>query len=116
MELCLLAWIGLYSRSNPNTQLGPFFGNAVADWTGLLVSVLAPKFLYEVGSVESRKPPHYWFNPIREFLQDHSLTIFLIVTGLGWVGFSAPRIRTRSGDKLSGISSRSAPRFSESFG
>ncbi len=50
----LVAWIVLYIHSNPGTHLGAFFGNAIADWTGLLVSVLATKFLYEVGSVESR--------------------------------------------------------------
>lgn len=82
--LFLIAWIVLYSRSDPNTHLGAFFGNAIADWTGLLVSVLATKFLYEIGSVESRKPPHHWLNPLREFLQDHSLTIFLVLTGIGW--------------------------------
>jgi hypothetical protein len=81
----LVAWILLYIRSNPSTHLGAFFGNAIADWTGLLVSVLATKFLYEVGSVESRRPHHHWLSPVIEALQDHSLTIFLVVTGIGWV-------------------------------
>jgi hypothetical protein len=81
----LVAWILLYIRSNPGTHLGAFFGNAIADWTGLLVSVLATKFLYEVGSVESRRPRHHWLSPVIEALQDHSLTIFLVVTGIGWV-------------------------------
>lgn len=79
------AWIILYIRSDPRTHLGAFFGNAIADWTGLLVSILATKVLYETGSVESRIPPHHWFSPVKEFLQDHSLTIFLILTGMGWV-------------------------------
>ena len=81
----LIVWIVLYTQSDPSTHLGAFFGNAIADWTGLFVSVLATKFLYEIGSVESRNPPHHWLNPLREFLQDHSLTIFLVATGLGWV-------------------------------
>ncbi len=85
VSVILIFWIVLYSRWNPNTHLGAFFGNAIADWTGLLVTVLATKFLYEVGSVESRTPPQHWLNPVREFLQDHSLTIFLLITGLGWV-------------------------------
>ena len=53
----LAIWIVLYIRSDPSTHLGAFFGNAIADWTGLLVSVLATKFMYEVGSVESRRAP-----------------------------------------------------------
>jgi hypothetical protein len=81
----LAAWIVLYVRSNPSTHLGSFFGNAIADWTGLLVTVLATKFLFETGSAESRKPPRHWLSPVIEMMQDHSLTIFLVVTGLGWV-------------------------------
>ncbi len=81
----LLLWIALYSRSNPSTHLGSFFGNAIADWTGLLVTVLATKFLFEIGSAESRRPPQNWFSPLQRFLQDHSLTIFLVITGLGWL-------------------------------
>jgi len=37
----LICWIVLYSVSDPRTHLGSFFGNAVADWTGVLVTVLA---------------------------------------------------------------------------
>ena len=81
----LAAWIILYIRSNPSTHLGSFFGNAIADWTGLLVTVLATKFLFETGSAESRKPPRHWLSPVIETIQDHSLTIFLVVTGMGWV-------------------------------
>jgi hypothetical protein len=83
--LILLTWIVLYIRSNPSTHLGSFFGNAIADWTGLLVTVVATKFLYETGSAESRKPPRRWLSPMIEALQNHSLTIFLLVTGAGWV-------------------------------
>jgi hypothetical protein len=39
--------IALYSRSNPNTHWGSFFGNAIADWTGVLVTVVMTKHLYE---------------------------------------------------------------------
>ena len=81
----LATWIVLYIRSNPSTHLGSFFGNAIADWTGLLVTVLATKFLYETGSAESRKPPRHWLSPVIKAMQDHSLTIFLVVTGIGWV-------------------------------
>ena len=83
--IILLAWILLYTRSTPSTHLGSFFGNAIADWSGLLVTVLATKYFYEIGSAESRKPPHHWLTPVWRILQDHSLTIFLTVTGAGWI-------------------------------
>ncbi len=81
----LLLWILLYARSSASTHWGSFFGNAIADWTGLLVTVLATKFFFEVGSAESRQPPHRWLKPVWEQLQDHSLTIFLSITGAGWI-------------------------------
>jgi hypothetical protein len=81
----LLTWVVLYSRSNPSTHFGSFFGNAIADWTGLLVTVLATKYFYEIGSAESRQPPHRWLRPVIRVLQNHSLSIFLVVTGVGWV-------------------------------
>jgi hypothetical protein len=46
--------------------------------------VLATKGLYERGSAESRKPPHPLLRPFPEFVQEHSLTIFLLITGAGW--------------------------------
>jgi hypothetical protein len=39
--------IALYWRSNPSTHVGSFFGNAIADWTGVLVTVVMTKHLYE---------------------------------------------------------------------
>jgi len=81
----LLAWIVLYYRSNPSTHLGSFFGNAIADWTGLFVTVVATKYFYEVGSAESRMPPHHWLRPALMVLQNHSLTIFLAITGAAWI-------------------------------
>jgi len=81
----LLAWIVLYTRSNPDTHVGAFFGNAIADWTGLVVMVLATKFMYEKGSTESRQPPRHWVHSIWQKVEDHSLTGFLLITGAGWV-------------------------------
>ena len=81
----LLCWIVLYSISNPSTHWGSFFGNAIADWSGLVVTVIATKFMYEVGSAESRNPPHRILRPIWKVLQQHSLTLFLLITGAGWV-------------------------------
>lgn len=83
--LIVSALIVLYSVSDPQKHGGSFFGNAIADWTGLLVVVLATKHLYERGSAESRKPPHPLMRPIPEAIRNHSLTIFLLITGIGWV-------------------------------
>jgi hypothetical protein len=88
-SIILLGWIVLYIYFDPNTHWGSFFGNAIADWTGLVVTVVATKYMYEKGSVESRKPPHRLLAPIWEKLQEHSLTIFLVVTGAGWIALFA---------------------------
>jgi hypothetical protein len=79
------ALILLYSFSNPNTHLGSFFGNAIADWSGVVVTVLMTKFLYERGSAESRRLKGTVASPVLEFLREHSLSIFLLITGAGWV-------------------------------
>ena len=81
----LITWILLYRVSDPSTHLGSFFGNAIADWSGVVVTVLATKYMYEKGSSESRKPPQQWLGPALDFLRDHSLTIFLLITGFAWV-------------------------------
>jgi hypothetical protein len=85
----LLLWIGLYAVSSPKTHIGSFFGNAIADWAGVVVTVMATKFLYEKGSAESRRPPRNILTPLRDRLRDHSLTIFLLSTGIGWVALYA---------------------------
>jgi ABC-type Co2+ transport system permease subunit len=83
--LVLVSWILLYSVSSPSTHLGSFFGNAIADWSGVVVTVLATKYLYEKGSAESRKPHDEMLPPLRKILVDHGLSIFLLITGVGWV-------------------------------
>lgn len=80
----LLAWVVLYLRANPKTHLGSFFGNAIADWAGVVVAVIATKYFYEVGSAESRSPGPGFRNRVLETIREHSLTIFLGVTGAGW--------------------------------
>jgi hypothetical protein len=77
--------IALYCRANPNTHLGSFFGNAIADWSGVLVTVVMTKHLYEKGSAESKQPKGKLSGPVLEFLREHSLTLFLLITGVGWV-------------------------------
>jgi len=81
----LLLWIVLYSISNEKGHIGSFFGNAIADWTGVVVMVLATKHLYERGSGESKKPRGKLPNRTLELLREHSLTVFLFVTGVAWV-------------------------------
>ena len=88
-SIALIAWIVLYSHSDQNTHWGAFFGNAIADWTGLVVTVLATKFMYEIGSSESRTPPRRYLRPLREFLEEHSLSIFLLLSGAVWVALFA---------------------------
>jgi hypothetical protein len=81
----LLLWICLYVVSNPSTHFGAFYGNAIADWSGVVVTVLATKYLYERNSAESRPLPKTILRPALEFLRDHSLSIFLLISGTGWV-------------------------------
>jgi hypothetical protein len=80
----LLSWIVLYVCADPKTHSGSFFGNAIADWTGVVVTVVATKYLYEVGSAESRQPARSSRSRTVRALQRHSLSIFLVLTGAGW--------------------------------
>lgn len=80
----LLIWIGLYCGANPETHLGAFYGNAIADWSGSVVIILGTKFLIEVGSAESKVYHGHIKNPVGNFMMRHSLLIFLILTGVGW--------------------------------
>jgi hypothetical protein len=77
-------WIVLYSHSNAKTHFGSFFGNAIADWSGVVMTVIGTKYFYEVGSAESRQPPKGVPGNIGQHLRRHSLSIFLILTGVGW--------------------------------
>lgn len=77
--------IALYIRTNPTTHLGSFFGNAIADWTGVFVTVVMTKYLYEKGSEESKQPQGRLLSPVVEFLREHSLTLFLAITGIAWI-------------------------------
>lgn len=81
----LTLWIVLYLKSSPDTHIGAFFGNAIADWTGMVVTVVATKYLYERGSAESKRPRNILPKRWEEFLYEHSLTIFLVITGAMWV-------------------------------
>src|ERR1700722_3724632 len=54
--IIVIAWIVLYRFSDPSTHIGSFFGNAIADWSGVFVTVVMTKFLYEKGSAEGKQP------------------------------------------------------------
>ena len=56
----------------------------MADWSGLLVMVLATKHLYERGSAESKQPSRVRPSRTEELLREHSLSIFLLITGALW--------------------------------
>jgi hypothetical protein len=77
--------IVLYRISDPATHVGSFFGNAIADWTGVFVTIVMTKFLYEKGSAESKQPKGILPSKALEILREHSLTIFLVITGIGWI-------------------------------
>src|SRR5438093_5276252 len=79
----LVAWLVLYAKSDPHTHHGAFFGNAVADWSGSFAIVVATKYFFEVGSAESRPAPAR--RGLRGLLLAHSLGLFFLVTGLGWL-------------------------------
>lgn len=97
-------WILLYRAFDPSTHLGAFFGNAIADWTGLLVTVLMTKHLYEKGSPESKQPRGILPSKVMEILREHSLTIFLLITGIAWiVAFAAMDPNTRWGQVVGNI-------------
>jgi len=82
--LLLATWICGYYFLDPKTHLGSFFGNAIADWSGSVVIILGTKFLYEVGSAESRQTSKREPTPFLDLLHRHSLLIFLVVTGIAW--------------------------------
>jgi hypothetical protein len=80
----LLIWIAGYVSLDPKSHLAAFCGNAIADWSGSLVIILGTKFFYEINSAESRKVRGRLDNPLLEFVREHSLLLFIIVTGIGW--------------------------------
>ncbi len=100
----VILWIILYRHSNPNTHIGSFFGNAIADWTGVFVTIVMTKFLYEKGSAESKQPKGILPSAVMEFLHEHSLTIFLVITGIGWiVAFAAMDPQSKWGQVVGNI-------------
>ena len=81
----LALWIVLYCFADPGKHAGAFFGNAIADWSGTVVVIIATKYLFERGSEESRPLHGRLKGALRNFLRAHSLSLFLIVTGAVWL-------------------------------
>lgn len=81
----LSLWFVLYLNSDAKSHAGSFFGNAIADWVGVVVTILATKWFFEKGSRESRQPRRAHRGKFLEFLHEHSLTIFLFLTGIAWL-------------------------------
>lgn len=79
-------WVVLYIVADPKSHLGSFFGNAVADWLGVVITILATKWFFEKDSKESRQPTRkHSYGSLHNLMHEHSLTIFLLLTGVGWV-------------------------------
>src|SRR6187401_1179542 len=81
----VVLWLVLYARADPQTHLGAFYGNAIADWLGVLVFVVATKYFFETGSGESRTPAAHFHVRVARVLLNHSLTIVLSLTGIAWI-------------------------------
>jgi hypothetical protein len=100
----LLAWLVAYLYSDPATHLGSFFGNAVADWTGTLVFIVATKYFFEIGSRESRRPHSRIHVRVGRFLVRHSLTIVIAVTGVCWaVAYSQSDVDGKAGQVIGNL-------------
>ena len=82
----LILWIVLYICSDPNKHAGSFFGNAIADWSGSLVIIVGTKYFLERRSEESLPVKGHVRGAFHNFVRAHSLSIFLVITGLGWLG------------------------------
>jgi hypothetical protein len=104
VALVLLFWLVMYLQSNPSTHAGAVFGNAIADWLGMLVFIIATKYFFEIGSGESRRPHPHVHVRVGRFLVAHSLTFALAVTGAIWVVvFARQEAGSKSGQVLGSI-------------
>jgi hypothetical protein len=104
LALLLVVLFLLYSQSDPETHLGTFYGNAVGDWLGVFVFVVATKYFFEIGSGESRRPPREIHLKVGRFLLTHSLTLVLTATGIVWaVAYIREDVDSKSGQLIGNI-------------
>jgi hypothetical protein len=80
----LALWFAGYLVFDPQSHLGAFCGNAIADWSGSLMIILGTKFFYEVGSKESRRFRPHGPSRLWNLFLEHSLLIFIGLTGIIW--------------------------------
>jgi hypothetical protein len=100
----LALWIALYRSADPQTHIGAFYGNAIADWTGTLVIVVLTKFFFEKGSKESRAPRPRGRSRFAHFCWRHSLTIVLVISGVAWaVAFARMDPNGKTGQVIGNI-------------
>jgi hypothetical protein len=96
----------LYGRSDPSTHIGAFYGNAIGDWLGVFVFVIATKYFFETGSSESRKPSPHLHVRVGRWLVKHSLTIILAVSGAAWVVvYARSEVDSKAGQVIGNIMS-----------
>jgi hypothetical protein len=81
----VILWIVGYRLLDPQSHLGAFCGNAIADWTGTIVIIFGTKFFYESGSAESRPSRAHRRKTWRDVFWRHSLLLMIAITGLGWI-------------------------------
>jgi hypothetical protein len=94
----------MYVKSDPKTHLGTFYGNAIADWLGVLVFVVATKYFFEIGSGESRAPTSRPHVRAGRFLVRHSLSIVLGITGVGWaVAYAHSDVDSKAGAVIGNV-------------
>jgi hypothetical protein len=94
----------LYTRSDPQTHRGAFYGNAIADWLGVFVFVISTKYFFEAGSGESRQPAPHFHVCVGRFLVKHSLTIVLAVTGAAWAAaYARSDVDSKAGQVVGNI-------------
>jgi hypothetical protein len=100
----LLFFVVMYVASDPTTHSGTFYGNAIADWLGVLVFVVATKYFFEIGSGESRTPSSRVHIKLGRFVIRHSLTIVLATTGFGWaVAYAHSNVNSKAGAVVGNI-------------
>ena len=100
----LLFLLIMYDVSDPSTHVGQFYGNAIADWLGTLVFIVATKYFFEVGSGESRTlrmKPH---EQVLSFAMRHSLSIVLAITGVLWaIVYARSDVNGKAGQVIGNI-------------
>ena len=97
-------WVVLYLSADPQTHVGAFFGNSIADWLGTLAFIIATKYFCEVGSKESRAPRTRPGSPLLSFFSQHSLTLFIIATGIVWgIVYARSDANSKAGQVLGNI-------------